>query len=205
MSQQQVLLACRCLEQSAGWRDLVRSTPDVRLHDSSPGANGDVSRRDDICEASEPTGCAFETLLVDAVGRIYTSALRTGDACISGINVCDMDSAESSLVVNEAPQLGKRPVVLARPLGPSNRYPIANMSETLQSNSAIGVSSPTHQLLTYDVICVSLELRLAAGDLSQFALGCASPSPLKISTSMLKSSSIEIYRSTVVTMPIRVR
>ncbi len=204
MSQQQALLACRCHEQCAGWRDLAKIALDVRLHDGSPGANGDVSRRDDICESSEFAERAFEPPLVDAVRGVGTSALRTGDACISWINIQNNDSAESGFVIHEPLQLSERPVAVARPLGPSNRYPIANMGEAFEGDTAIGAFGPTHQLLTYDVVCVSLELGLPASELSEFAVSCASPSPLKVPTTMLKSSSIDLHGFAAVAVPVRI-
>ncbi len=127
--------ACRCP---------LPSRPRVWPVDNGP--TGNVARSDGVGRPREATPDAPKGGLVRTIACIDPSTGGTGARRIPGIHQDDRHPGQCRLVFDKGPPLSEGPTMGSTPLRPSNRDPVTNPLEIVQSDSAPRVLGLRHHL-----------------------------------------------------------
>lgn len=90
-----------------------------------------------------------------AIAFVHTPTLRTGSGDVVQIDEHDRNAGSRRFVSDLLSQVIETPGMVLSPLAFTNRYPLTDALQVLQSKPATGVFRPLHQLLRDPMIFLS--------------------------------------------------
>lgn len=177
----------------------------VRLADNSPGPRRNVSGRDSIGRASEPTRDALELGLGWPIALFRMPALGAFSAGIARIDQDYGDTGSFGFVENKLPELMESPISQSGTLALTGRYPITDTAQFFQGDSAIGALSGCHDGFTNAVVGVLLVTRLTTLKSAQFAFGSTCSLALQVTAAVGVDATIKFHLLAAVVRALAVR
>jgi len=156
----------------------------VWLHDGSPGARRNDTRRDGVGRPSESAYDALEARLRRTIRSFDVPAGEARLRRVAGIDQQNWHPGTRRLVLHEGAQLSEGPITVARTLPPTNRCPVTNSQDLFQGQPAPGVFGGAHQCLADAVVRVTLDPRLLAVQPLDLAFGRTCLAALQITAAI---------------------
>ena len=170
---------------------MYRNSPYHRPVDNGPGTQ--IECRDVVGwanEATRPT-CEFVPSGTVSLGDVPTrGALATG---VSRVNNKYGHTCKASLVLDEAPKLGKPPIVQSCFLPLSGRNPVPDARQLFEGNSPAGALRFEHDCFADTVVLVPLVAGLSAGDSLELPLGRLRSFLLEVLAAVLMLAALIVY------------
>jgi hypothetical protein len=132
------------------------------------------------------------------------SALRALAARIARINCDNRHACTFGFVLQKRPQLSESPIVQCRALAAPGRYPVADVRQLFDSNSASGALRLLHKFFRDTVVGVLLKTTLSARYFFELAFCRACALSLKVSATMCVCAALFLHAFAAVAFPIAV-